>query len=600
MKKFIPIGVSGIHTMAPGPALRRRALLSGSAGMLAATSGCVGELRNLLGRESTQQLSLNIVTTPAANDPYAVRVANRLADRLEQAGIAAFVDLLSPDVLLRDVLINQDFDIYVARYPSVGSPDELRTLLHSSYGEEAGWQNPFGFSDLSVDELLAEQRTSKGERRLEAIHEIQREIAREQPFTPLAFPDRITGFRDERFGRWPEGGPQKLTDYLSLERTGDADDIEMLLLDPRSTRNQNPIAAEYRSAGHLIDLLYEPLVRTPSEESDSIPWLARSVAFEDDPLTALVELRDASWHDGESITAEDVVFTYEFLTDTSMGGFDTPVPTPWRRGQVSLVESVEAVDAETVRFEFTTTTPEVAIRAFRLAILPAHVWRERTDQADLAGIDIGGATTEAVVSSNNDPVGSGPLRVESATADGELLLSTFDGHFLFDADTEDIPETFTEVPFERARFTVAPSDDAAVQLLEADDADSTAHSLGASVAPRIGRADEVSLGISQSDDFYHLGYNCRNAPLSDPNFRRTIARMLDRETLVSDSFGGFAEPTETPLKERWTPEKLRWDGKASLPFFGSDGEFDVTAARDAFREAGYHYEDDQFVRRGES
>ena len=602
MKKFIAVDVPRINSMAAGPSLRRRALITGAAGTLAATSGCVGELRNLLGRESTRQLELSILTMPAADDPYAVRIANRLADNLERAGVAAFVDLLSPDVLLRDVLINQDYDIYVTQFPSEGAPDELRTLLHSSYGEEAGWQNPFGFSDLNIDELLEEQRQQAGDERRETVHEIQAAVVREQPFTPVAFPDRITGFRTDRFERWNVGGPERLTDYLLLERVGEAETVELILGDARVTRNRNPIAVEHRSQGHLIDLLYEPLLRTIDSGLEPTPWLARSVEWnEDGALSATVELRETPWHDGEPVTAEDVAFTYAFMEDTSLGEFDSPVPTPWRRGCVSLVESAQRVDEETVRFEFVTPHREVAVRAFDLPILPAHVWRERTDRADLAGIDIGGTTTEAVVWPNEEPVGSGPLQFEEATPDEELVFVAFEDHFLETGDTEGVPETLTDgLPFERAVFTVAPSHDAAVQLLEADEADASADGLSGSVVPRIGRNEELSLTIDRSAAFYHVGYNCRNAPLSDPHFRRVLARLLDRERLVTDAFGGFGAPTETALKEPWTPSELAWDGEASLPFFGQGGTLDVEAAREAFREAGYQFEDDQLIMRGEA
>ncbi|QLD88337.1 ABC transporter substrate-binding protein [Natronomonas salina] len=595
--------------MSPGPSLRRRALLAGAAGTLTATSGCVGELRNLLGRESTSQLELSIATTPASYDPYAVRVANRLSDHLEQAGIATFVDLLSPDVLLRNVLINQDFDIYISRYPSEGSPDELRTLLHSSYGEESGWQNPFGYSNLRVDELLAEQRSQAGETRRETIYEIQREVVREQPFTTLAFPDRIASYRTDRFERWPAGGPERLTDYLRLERVGDADTLEMLLGDGRITKNRNPIAPEHRTRGHVTDLLYEPLVRTVSDGSDPVPWLARAIEWDEGggSLTAAVELRETPWHDGEALTAEDVAFTYDFLNDTSLGEFDSPVPTPWRRGRVSLVEAAEATADDVVRLDFGAASKEVAGRAFEVPILPKHVWQDLTSSADLAGIDIGGQTTEAVVFTNEEPVGSGPLQFESAAADQEIVLTTFEDHFLNSAGgdgLEEIPESYAQgLPFQEVRFQVMPSPDAAVQVLESDDADATADSLGASVVPRIGRDETISLSISRSSQFYHVGYDCRNAPLSDPRFRRVVARLLDREWLVSESFAGYATPTETPLKDPWTPEELRWDDPEHAPelaFFGEDGELDAEAAREAFREAGYTYQDDRIVRRGGS
>ena len=587
--------------MASGP-YGRRALLAGAAGVLASTAGCAGNVRNLLGRRGADQLSLSIRTLPASEDPYAVRIATGLADHLRAAGIETMVDPVRPDVLFRDVLVNHDFDLYVARYPSYGDPDELRSMLYSTYAEEAGWQNPFGFSDLAFDDLLDEQRSLEGDDRIERVHEIQRRIVREQPFTVVCFPDYLGAVRDDRFDGWPPGGPARPPEYFRLDRVGSESTLRLLLANDRITRNRNPIAVEYRDRGNLIGLLYDPLIwpRRDGPGPEPIPWLARTVTWEGEvTLSATVRLRETPWHDGEPVTAEDVAFTYEFLRDTSLGEFDTPIPTPWRRGRVSLVDSTEILDDRRLRIEFVTGNRSVARRALVVPILPAHVWRERTDPADLAGIELGGPTTQALVDSNEAAIGSGPLRFVDASVDESLSLEVFPDHFLYTGRDAGIPDRIVDGrSFDRIEFTVVPSHDVAAQILSDDGADATADGLRASVVPRIVRNRDVSLTSRGSDAFYHVGYNCRRAPMVDPNFRRAVARHVDREVAVSESLEGYGIPSETSLKGRWVPNDLRWDGEASLPFFGTDGEFDAAAAREAFQDAGYHYDDDRLVRRG--
>ena len=585
--------------MVPDGAGGRRAFLA-AAGAIATTSGCLGEVRNLAGRARTDQLSLRLSTLPASHDPYAVRIANRLASNLERAGIAATVDPMGPDVLLREVLFNHDFDAYVAGYPSQGDPDELRSMLYSAYGEEAGWQNPFGFSDLGTDELLDEQRTVPGPDRPGVVGELQRRIVGQQPFTVVGVPDRIGAFRDGRFERWPDGGLADPTAYLRLDREEGGSTLRLTLRNGRVTRNRNPIAAEHRDRGALTGLLYEPLVRTRGDPDAPIPWLARRVEWETEGSTAATaRLRGTTWHDGEALTARDVAFTYRFLGDTSLGGSDTPVPTPWRRGRLSLVDAVDARSADEVRIEFATENRTLARRALSVPILPAHVWRDRAGSADVAGIDLGGGTTEALVTPNEAAVGSGPFRFEAAAADASVSLVSFPDHFLRTGDTDGIPERLSDPPrFDRIEFDVVPSHDAAVELLVAGETDATADGLGASVVPRIVRSDGVSLTIDRGRELYHVGYNCRRAPMTDPRFRRTVARHLDRAALVEAVFGGYGTPAETPLDGRWVPADLEWDGAASLPFLGSDGELDVDDAREAFREAGYRYENGRLVRRG--
>ncbi|WP_254840280.1 ABC transporter substrate-binding protein [Natronomonas marina] len=584
--------------MSPGPALRRRALLAGAAGSLAAASGCVGELQNLVGRERRRQLSLSIATVPASQDAYAIRLANHLRENLESAGIGVSVSPMAPDVLLREVLVNHRYDIYVGRYPSRGDPDELRTLLHSAYGEEAGWQNPFGFSSVAVDDLLEEQRTVGGGERVATVRRLQDRVVELQPFTVVAFADHIAAARTERFDGWMAGGPTRPTDYLRLRRDGEESTLRPVVNDVRPTKNWNPLAVEYRNRSRVVDLLYEPLVRWPA--GSPVPWLARSVDWDEGAgsLTATVPLRETPWHDGEPVTPADVAFTYEFLTDTSLGGMDTPVPTPWRRGAVSLVDDATVRDG-TIHMTFTTDNPAIARRALEVPILPEHVWSEYSDAADLAGIDLVGGTTEALVRTNEDPVGSGPLRFVSATTDRSLELETFESHFLYRGDTGGIPDGIAGPPaFDRAAFTVAPSEDAAAELLEAGDADATADGLHAGTVPRVTRTGALSLLVARAEPFYLLGYNCRRAPLSNQRFRRVVARHVDRESLVSSAFGGYADPAEAALKGRWVPDVLEWDGTARLSFLGEDGDLDVEAARAAFREAGYQYDGDRLVTRG--
>jgi len=575
----------------------RRAFLTATAGAVATASGCLGEARNLAGRAGTDQLSLRISTLPASHDPYAVRIANRLASNLERAGIAATVDPMGPDVLLRETLFNHDFDVYVARYPSRGAPDELRSMLYSAYGEEAGWQNPFGFSDLDADGLLDEQRAVPDADRPGVVGELQRRIVGQQPFTVVGFPDRIGAFRDGRFEQWPDGGLADPTAYLRLDRE-EGSTLRLSLRNGRITRNRNPIAAEHRDRGTITGLLYEPLALVDGGADAPIPWLARRIEW-DSEGAATVRLRGTPWHDGEALTPRDVAFTYRFLGDTSLGGFDTPVSTPWRRGRVSLVESVEVRSADEVRIEFATENRTIASRALSVPILPAHVWRDRAGSADIAGIDLVRGTTEALVTPNEAAVGSGPFRFEAATANASLSLVEFPEHFLRTGDTDGIPEPLSDPPrFDRIEFDVVPSHDAAVELLVAGETDATADGLGASVVPRIVRSDALSLTIDRSENFYHVGYNCRRSPLADPRFRRTVARHIDRTAIAEAVFGGYATPAEVPLEDRWVPPELEWDGTASLPFLGTDGELDVDSACEAFREVGYRYEDGLLVRRG--
>lgn len=577
----------------------RRAVLGGMAGLATATTaGCVQRTRSLLGRNTAGPVELTVKTVPADSDRVATWTARHLVGHLQSVGIDASLVLEAEDQLLRSILINHDFDLYVARYPDHHDPDFLRPLLHSVFVDEPGWQNPFGFVDLAIDELLDQQRRTAGAVRRATVADLLRTIARLQPFTVIAFPDEVRAVRTDRFGGWRSPGLTTPLGYLTLRPAtsdGDSSSLQLSLTDERVTRNFNPLAVEFRNRGTFTGLLYDPLVHHYRE--DVLPWLAAEWSWDEDDeggTVARVHLReDLTWHDGRRISASDVAFTYTFLRDTTLGDGSVPAPAPRFRGRVSLVESAEAIDPQTVRFAFGDTTQTVAVRAFTIPILPEREWRPLADPADIAGLDLFEGVTEALVWDNPEPIGSGALRFDRRVVDEALVLRRFDDHFLHRGEAPAQPFE-GGVAFDTLTARVAPSAEAAVELVAIGEADATASGVGPHVVPTIGRQPETQLNVTPSRSFYHVGFNTRQEPLGNPRFRRAIARLLDKQFLAETVLNGYAVPGATPLHgTEWLPNDLRWESEdPSVPFVGYGGELDTTAARDLFREVGYQYDDD--------
>ena len=589
----------------------RRAVLGGLAGVAAgATSGCIQRVRTIAGQQSAEQVSLTIKTFPADTDEMATRIARSLATNLETVGIDPDLTLLSVEEFHREVLINHDFDLYVARYPGRHDPDFLRPFLHSVFAGEPGWQNPFGFTDdLTLDDLLDRQRRLQGERRREAIFEAQRRIAQQQPFATVAVPDDVGAVRTDHFDGWTGYRPGDPLSNLALRRR-DADEaldatvtdegggrLRVTTTTEEVTRNFNPLSVEFPSHDITLGMLYDPLARR--YDGAMRPWLAADIAWDrtGDGTVATLELReDLTWHDGQSLTVEDVTFTYEFLADTSLGGGETPVPAPRFGNRVSTIESMQPIGDRTLRFGFGDVPPEVAVRAFTVPVLPEHEWRPKAEPINIAGVELFEGVTEALVWSNPEPVGSGPSRFERSITDDTVLLSRFDDHFLArEADPGLETDRFDGAPdFEEYVVRVVPSDRAAVELITADEADATGSTATPSVVPQIGRHDRLQLAIERSRSFYHVGFNTRRGPPGNTRFRRAVARLLDEAHLVAETFDGYARPAAVPLAgTEWVPSDLRWEGtNPEVPFAGTDGSLDETTARKAFREAGYRYDED--------
>ncbi|EMA61210.1 extracellular solute-binding protein family 5, partial [Halorubrum lipolyticum DSM 21995] len=204
--------------------ISRRETLAG-VGLAALSAGCLGRTRNIAGRDRSSQLTLEINAPPADRDPNAIRIARHLADNLDAVGIDTRINTLGHTDLRRKVLINHNFDVYVGQFREAEpfDPDAMYGFTHSRFVAESGWQNPFGFTDITgVDELLATQRRADGDDRREAVAALQRDLGELQPFTVVAFPDPLTAVREDRFENWTNRQPLSVGGLLSLERSGAA------------------------------------------------------------------------------------------------------------------------------------------------------------------------------------------------------------------------------------------------------------------------------------------------------------------------------------------------------------------------------------------
>ncbi|ELY69932.1 ABC transporter substrate-binding protein [Natrinema versiforme] len=588
---------------------RRSFLAAGATGAAITTSGCIDRVRSVVDQNTDEQLSLSIATVPADSDRQNIRIARRLEANLKKVGIDVSLDMRSQSELLKSVLLDHDFDIYVGLHPASYDPDFLYEALYSRYADESGWQNPFGYSAIYFDTLLENQRHADGDERKRHVQSLLTGLAQEKPFEPICFPDEVRVASTDRFDGWADRQDLFASrhGYLGLEPADDTDQLHALVTDGRLTRNLNPLSATFRERDTIIDLLYDSLL---TEHDGSLhPWLAESVDLvdasadtdendaEDDPsVTATVTLReDCQFHDGEPVTAEDVAFTYRFITDTSWNLAQMPSPAPRYRSQAEMIDGITVGD-DGYRLTMTIAGGRAAAkRALTVPILPKHVWSDRVNQ--YAGSQTFTPTQgqwSAVTASNIPPVGSGPFEFDSRSEDEYLTLQRFDEHFTLreDVTLADPIAELSEPTVAELRFEVDPSSPSAIGRIADGNADLTASMLDAYSLGAIPDSSSVERLETQSQMFYHIGFNVRNEPFSNPHFRRAITQLLDKKRITEDVFNGNATPVATPLTGEWVPDALEWDGEDPVtPFAGSNGVLNTEVAKLAFERAGFRHDD---------
>ncbi|WP_254767949.1 ABC transporter substrate-binding protein [Salinilacihabitans rarus] len=568
----------------PPPTTRRRLLAGLGATASAAVAGCSERLWSRAETSPPERVSLSIKTVPTDEDVVAAKISNQLIENLRAAGIEANPEPMAEDELYREVLVDHEYDLFVARHPGFDEFDALRPLLHSKFVSERGWQNPFSFSNPTVDEHLEEQLTERGYDRLAAFSDLFEHLQDTAPYTAVTFPDHLCAANGLDT---LSTAPRRPLEYIELLSTPPADEdrdepLRVGVSGDGAFDRLNPIVVTRNDVRIALGLLYDPLARIV--DGDLVPWLAETVDWSrrESSLRATMTLReDARWHDGEPIDADDVAFTVRFLADTSLGNHEGGVPAPRFRGRGTLIDEVTVEDPRTVRYRFETTSPTVARRALTIPLLPRHVWEPESEL-------VADYRTAALARANENPVGSGLFAFESRTDDG-IALEPFDDHALLDGRSE----LLAEFPaYDGLEFVVEPSAGTAVESLENGDLDLVGSPLPPGEFERLG--DDVTPLSAPTRTFYVIGYNLRHPELSNHRFRRIVSRLVDREYVAEEFSLGHARPAATHSAvvgvEPDTWEFPQSAGVATFP--GSDGRVDVDLVRSLFEEAGYRYDDD--------
>jgi peptide/nickel transport system substrate-binding protein len=154
------------------------------------------------------------------------------------------------------------------------------------------------------------------------------------------------------------------------------------------------------------NLVYESLmVRSRDEAFSMYGLLAESVEWDDDRSFVEFHLNPkARWADGQPVTPEDVIFSFELLRDKGRAPFST---------RLNVVEKLEKTGEHSVRFTFNDKSDREAPLLIAFSpILPKHaIGAETFDRSSLAF-----------------PLGSGPYRVKSVKP-GERIVYERDPNY---------------------------------------------------------------------------------------------------------------------------------------------------------------------------
>ncbi|WP_219835124.1 ABC transporter substrate-binding protein [Paenibacillus sp. R14(2021)] len=171
----------------------------------------------------------------------------------------------------------------------------------------------------------------------------------------------------------------------------------------------NPNYAGDRVSLTIDQALYAPLFQVNNGKKTF--YLAESLEPSADNLTYTLKLKSGlTWHDGEKLTADDVVFTIDKILDEKQNSF-------LRANFIIGGKPIKAVkvDDTTVEFKLPQVSPAFEATLVQVTPIPKHIFE---NEADIEKSP-----------KNSTPVGSGAFKFKEYKTGEYVTLERFDNYF---------------------------------------------------------------------------------------------------------------------------------------------------------------------------
>jgi len=256
---------------------------------------------------------------------------------------------------------------------------------------------------------------------------------------------------------------------------------------------------------------------------ENTPGLARAWEVSDDGMEIVFHLfEDATWSDGEPVTADDVIFTW----DTAM---NERMDTAHLRGYIAEnVADWEKLGPYTVKF--TLKQPyfdAVGVTGNLLIIIPKHIYGDydpetfNTEISDLV-------------------IGSGPFILEQWDRNDKIILRRNENYW------------GPKPAIERYIVRIIENELPTLQQFKAGDVDLISVTgeqwTENADAPWIRERDARKfLYYSPRGGYTYIGYNMRLPYFADKRTRQALTMLIDRQKLIDTLLDGLAAPITGPF-----------------------------------------------------
>jgi peptide/nickel transport system substrate-binding protein len=278
------------------------------------------------------------------------------------------------------------------------------------------------------------------------------------------------------------------------------------------------------SISNLGQNMFTSLVRL-NQNFEYEGYLAKDWTVENDGQRYVFNLREGVQFHGDygEVTAEDVVWTLQYIRDMEY--------RKWPANFAGVIRPLDdngaiAVDDYTLELNF---------RQPFATILTALRKGEGTGVLCKEAVDEMGDEAYAT-----KPIGSGPFMITEHVVDSSVTMDANPDFFLEDEDGNQLPYV------DGVDFFLTPEAQSNLNALKAGDIDYL-QSPNESLVAQIESDNNLHLGEIAGLNWQGIGFNQKRDPLGERDFRLAIAKAIDREQFIEDTWNGTAVPGIGPI-----------------------------------------------------
>ena len=307
----------------------------------------------------------------------------------------------------------------------------------------------------------------------------------------------------------------------------------------------NPDVAGDDNGYPIAQNMFRRLCALDSSKQNLVPEAAESWEYNEDATKLTFHLRDdLKWSDGESLTSEDVKYTFDTIKAN---------PTYYFSASMAVVDSIEAPDDYTVIFNLNKPDSSLVyfLGWYATFIMPEHVYNN-------------GQAWEENSEATNPTVTCGPFKLEEYNQ-GESVTLVKNEEF---ADPAKLDKLI---------FSIIPDEATAVQALQNGEIDFF-ENFSASYVTELEADPNIRVEINEYPSPIRMLFNFNNDTLKNEAVRKAIAMAVDRDEVSEKVFNEIQKP-EYALY----PSYVEWAANTE----DTAPEFDIEGAKKVLEDAGF-------------